>query len=132
MNTKIYQGIINDSVYKEVHSKKLNNASNTSNENPNTNNVSNETCTLSLILLKLHQAETREMLLLEKIEKLEKMLEKKLDTIEKNTQRMKDHINFVEKTYEKVKTPFHFLMDKVNTLPFLSFKKSEIENKEEK
>ena len=127
MNTKIYQDIINDS----------NKLSNVSNVNPNTssNETGNETCTLSLILLKLHQAETREMLLLEKIEKLKKMLEKKLDTIntiEKNTQRMEDHINFVEKTYEKVKTPFHFLMDKVNTLPFLSYKKSEIENKEEK
>ena len=34
---------------------------------------------------------------------------------------MEEHINFIESTYNKVKTPFHYLMDKVNLLSFSSF-----------
>lgn len=69
--------------------------------------------------------------LLEKINKLEEKLEEtnkilikeldklnKLEEIHKNTQRMEDHINFIESTYERVKTPFHYLMDKINLIPF--------------
>ena len=46
---------------------------------------------------------------------------------------MEDHIDFVEKTYDKIKTPFHYLMDKVSLLTFSPFRKSEItQNEKEK
>lgn len=53
-------------------------------------------------------------------------LEKKLDLIHQNTKHMEEHINFVENTYDKVKTPFHYLMDKINLLSFSPFRRSEI------
>jgi len=75
-------------------------------------------------------------LVLQKLEELENShlnLERKLDEIHKNTKRMEDHINFVENTYDKVKTPFHYLMDKVSLLSFSPFRKSEItQNEKEK
>ena len=72
-------------------------------------------------------------IILQKLDKLEKShldLEKKINEIIKNTKRMEDHINFVEKTYDKVKTPFHYLMDKINLLSFSPFRKSEITHSE--
>ena len=75
-------------------------------------------------------------LVLQKLEELKNShlnLERKVDEIYKNTKRMEDHINFVETTYDKVKTPFHYLMDKVNLLSFSPFRKSEItQNEKEK
>lgn len=75
-------------------------------------------------------------LVLQKLEELENShlnLERKVDEIHKNTKRMEDHIDFVEKTYDKVKTPFHYLMDKVSLLSFSPFRKSEItQNEKEK
>jgi len=75
-------------------------------------------------------------LVLQKLEELENShlnLERKIDEIHKNTKRMEDHINFVETTYDKVKTPFHYLMDKVSLLSFSPFRKSEItQNEKEK
>ena len=72
-----------------------------------------DTQNLELILVKL-----------EKLENSYQNLEKKIDEIYKNTQRMDDHISFVEKTYDKIKTPFHFLMDKVSLLSFSPFGRS--------
>ena len=75
-------------------------------------------------------------LVLQKLEELENShlnLERKVDEIHKNTKRMEDHINFVETTYDKIKTPFHYLMDKVSLLSFSPFRKSEItQNEKEK
>jgi len=75
-------------------------------------------------------------LILEKLKVLENShlnLERKVNEIYKNTKRMEGHIDFVENTYDKVKTPFHYLMDKVNILTFSPFRKSEItQNKNEK
>ena len=75
-------------------------------------------------------------LVLQKLEELENSqlnLERKIDDINKNTKRMEDHIDFVEKTYDKIKTPFHYLMDKVSLLTFSPFRKSEItQNEKEK
>ena len=71
--------------------------------------------------------------ILEKLEKLEishDELKIKVCEIHKNTNRMEHHIDFVEKTYEKVKTPFHYLMEKVSLLTFSSFRKSEITQSE--
>ena len=77
---------------------------------------------LELVLLKL-----------EELENSHENLQRKVDEIHKNTKRMEDHIDFVEKTYDKVKTPFHYLMDKVSLLSFSPFRKSEItQNEKEK
>lgn len=68
-------------------------------------------------------------LVLQKLEQLENShlnLERKVDEIHKNTKRMEEHIDFVETTYDKVKTPFHYLMDKINLLSFSPFRKCEI------
>ena len=62
---------------------------------------------------------------IEIIEKSQLNLENKIDEIQKNTKQMEEHINFVNNTYNKVKTPFHFLMDKVHLLTFSRFKKQE-------
>lgn len=62
--------------------------------------------------------------LLDKIKKLEetnKIIMESLEDIKKTTKRMEEHINFIEKTYSKVKTPFHYLMDKINVLTFSPF-----------
>ena len=72
-------------------------------------------------------------LVLQKLEELENSyldLERKINEIHKNTKRMENHIDFVETTYDKVKTPFHYLMEKVNLLSFSPFRKSEITQNE--
>lgn len=59
------------------------------------------------------------LILLEKISSFEKRLsdiESTLDSIKKNTERMETHIDFVENTYDTIKTPFHFLIEKINVL----------------
>ena len=58
----------------------------------------------------------------QKLEKLETKLEK-LENIYENTKRMDKHITFVESTYDSVKTPFHYLMNKVKILSYNPFKK---------
>lgn len=72
-------------------------------------------------------------LILQKLERLELShlnLERKVEEIHKNTKQMEEHINFIEKTYEKVKTPFHYLMEKISLLSFSSYKRSEILQKD--
>ena len=51
--------------------------------------------------------------------KIDNLLEQNVE-ISKNTQRMDSHITFVENTYNNIKSPFHFLMNKVNTLSSIS------------
>ena len=72
-------------------------------------------------------------LILQKLEALELShldLERKIDEIHKNTKHMEEHIDFVENVYEKIKIPFHYLMNKVNLLSFSYFKKTEVEQNE--
>lgn len=68
---------------------------------------------------------------LEELERYNLDLERKIEIILKNTQRMDEHINFVEKTYETIKKPFHYLMDKVSMLSFLSKKDNEKDNEKD-
>ena len=63
----------------------------------------------------------------QKLEQLETKLEK-LENIYENTKRMDEHITFVESTYDSVKTPFHYLMNKVKILSYNPFKKIEEES----
>lgn len=43
-------------------------------------------------------------------------LKNEIRQIKKNTQKMDDHIDFVDSVYEKVKAPFHFICNKVETI----------------
>lgn len=40
----------------------------------------------------------------------------KLDKVEKGTNNMDEHINFINNTYQKVKTPLFWVCDRVNLL----------------
>ena len=40
----------------------------------------------------------------------------KLDKVEKGTNNMNEHINFINNTYQKVKTPLFWVCDRVNIL----------------
>lgn len=64
-------------------------------------------------------------------QKLEQ-LETKLENIYENTKRMDKHITFVESTYDSIKTPFHYLMNKVKILSYNPFKKMEEGSNESK
>lgn len=46
---------------------------------------------------------------------LETKLDKIIDLLERDCKKMSDHIDFVENVYETVKSPFYFIMNKVNS-----------------
>jgi hypothetical protein len=51
-----------------------------------------------------------------------KLVETKIDRIlqlvETDCKKMREHIDFVETVYDKVKTPFNYVMDRVNYLVY--------------
>ena len=49
-------------------------------------------------------------------ERIEQKMDKILQLLEKDCKKMTDHIDFVENVYDNVKSPFYYLMDKVNLL----------------
>lgn len=49
-------------------------------------------------------------------ERMEQKLDKILELLEKDCKKMTDHIDFIENVYDNVKSPFYYLMDKVNLL----------------
>ena len=49
-------------------------------------------------------------------ERIEEKLDKILELLEKDCKKMTDHIDFIENVYDNVKSPFYYLMDKVNLL----------------
>ena len=49
-------------------------------------------------------------------ERMEQKMDKILELLEKDCKKMTDHIDFVENVYDNVKSPFYYLMDKVNLL----------------
>jgi len=53
-------------------------------------------------------------------ERIEQKLDKILELLEKDCKKMTDHIDFIENVYDNVKSPFYYLMDKVNSLSLLS------------
>jgi chromosome segregation ATPase len=48
--------------------------------------------------------------------RLDSKLDKILEILEKDCKKMTDHIDFIENVYDNVKSPFYYLMDKVNLL----------------
>ncbi len=53
-------------------------------------------------------------------ERMEKKMDRILDLLEKDCKKMTDHIDFIENVYDNVKSPFYYLMDKVNSVSLLS------------
>ena len=53
-------------------------------------------------------------------ERIEHKLDKILELLEKDCKKMTDHIDFIENVYDNVKSPFYYLMDKVNSVSLLS------------
>ena len=49
-------------------------------------------------------------------EQMETKMDKILELLEKDCKKMTDHIDFVENVYDNVKSPFYYIMDKVNIL----------------
>ena len=49
-------------------------------------------------------------------ERMEQKMDKILELLEKDCKKMTDHIDFIENVYDNVKSPFYYLMDKVNLL----------------
>lgn len=52
----------------------------------------------------------------DKLEVMEKNVSEKLDKISKETEKMDQHVEFVQGIYEKIKSPFHFAMNKISVL----------------
>jgi len=50
----------------------------------------------------------------DKLESLEKKMDRLLEILENDCKKMRDHIDFVENVYANVKTPFNYLMGRVN------------------
>ena len=53
-------------------------------------------------------------------ERMETKMDKILELLEKDCKKMTDHIDFIENVYDNVKSPFYYLMDKVNSVSLLS------------
>ena len=53
-------------------------------------------------------------------ERMESKMDKILELLEKDCKKMNDHIDFIENVYDNVKSPFYYLMDKVNSVSLLS------------
>ena len=49
-------------------------------------------------------------------ERIEQKIDKILELLEKDCKKMIDHIDFIEDVYDNVKSPFYYIMDKVNIL----------------
>lgn len=53
-------------------------------------------------------------------ERIEQKIDKILELLEKDCKKMTDHIDFIENVYDNIKSPFYYLMDKVNSVSLLS------------
>lgn len=89
-------------------------------ETLNRNNIkyqNNETIDYLIQIDKRTQENQNELKILnDKIDNLNKKIEQLLSEskkISKETERMDSHVTFVEGVYDKVKSPFHFVMDKI-------------------
>lgn len=51
-----------------------------------------------------------------KLETLEKNILEKLEKISAETEKMDQHVEFVQGIYEKIKSPFHYAMNKISVL----------------
>ena len=58
--------------------------------------------------------------ILERIDNRLSKMEERLDNIEQDCKKMDQHINFVESIYATIKTPFHYIMNRVTKIQNLS------------
>jgi len=52
----------------------------------------------------------------EELNAINKKLDKILEIMETDCKKMADHIDFIEKVYDNVKSPFHFIMNRISGL----------------
>lgn len=74
-----------------------------------------------LLFKKLDSIEQRSVKLDQRLEKLEQRLEKLEQSsvnIIQSSAKMSNHIDFVESIYERIKAPFHYVLDKVSEARF--------------
>jgi len=67
-----------------------------------------------------------------RMKSLETKIDKILELVESDCKKMREHIDFVETVYENVKTPFNYVMDRVNYLVYADNTAQHIEDKKEK
>ena len=53
---------------------------------------------------------------LKDIKELLLSLNEKVDKLDKSSKKMDSHINFIEDTYDNLKSPINFMKNKINTL----------------
>ena len=78
---------------------------------------------LRVMTHKLNKIEKNQAEIMCTIQRLENMvseLKEKSDDMKKNTERMESHINFVENIYDKIKLPFHYVIDKTKTMLYFT------------
>jgi len=52
----------------------------------------------------------------QELQTMNKKLDKILEFLETDCKKMADHIDFVENVYDNVKSPFHFIMNRISGL----------------
>ena len=52
----------------------------------------------------------------EELNAINKKLDKILEVLKTDCKKMADHIDFIEEVYDKVKSPFHFIMNRFSGL----------------
>ena len=52
----------------------------------------------------------------QELQTMNKKLDKILEFLKTDCKKMSDHIDFIEKVYENVKSPFHFIMNRFSGL----------------
>jgi len=56
--------------------------------------------------------------LINRIEIIETKLDKILELLEVDCKKMSNHIDFIENVYDKVKSPFNYIMNVANTMSY--------------
>jgi len=89
----------------------------------NNNNNNNTSSTTSSTPFKKFKEEAEKRDIIDRLDDLENniflinsKIDRLLEVMEKDCKKMTSHIDFVEGVYEKVKTPFTFIMDNVNNI----------------
>ena len=53
-----------------------------------------------------------------RIEEIEKKINRVLEIMETDGKKMNEHIDFIETVYDRIKTPFNYVMDKVRWIAY--------------
>jgi hypothetical protein len=58
---------------------------------------------------------------LDRIEKMLITIEELLNPIIESSNNMNNHIDFIETIYDRIKSPFHFIMDRITNNPLVTY-----------